>query len=145
MMTTLAKPSITESSPKPTRATDPATIPAAIATAPSIDIHTRLSHDSAFARRASRSVVARSGTRRTGAGAIGSAAHASTLRGGWTASSNSVPSRVSMYMTILPSRRRLTSPAAFRAPYVVRHQLLRPLDDPCEVAHAELAAAGRVR
>ena len=34
-ITRLAKPSIAESSPKPTSATDPATSPAAIATAPS--------------------------------------------------------------------------------------------------------------
>jgi hypothetical protein len=34
-MTTLAKPSMAESIPKPIRAMDPATIPATIATAPS--------------------------------------------------------------------------------------------------------------
>jgi hypothetical protein len=54
MMITLAKPSIAESSPKPTSAMELATIPAAIATAPSTVIHARDSHDSSFTRRARR-------------------------------------------------------------------------------------------
>ena len=53
-MTTLAKPSIALSRPKPTSAIDDATRPAVIATAPSTVIHARLSQDSARARLASR-------------------------------------------------------------------------------------------
>ena len=53
-MTTLAKPSIALSRPKPTSAIEDATSPAVIATAPSTVIHARLSHDSVRARLASR-------------------------------------------------------------------------------------------
>ncbi len=50
MMITLAKPSIAESSPKPTSAIEPATMPAAMATAPSTVIHASDSHESSFTR-----------------------------------------------------------------------------------------------
>ena len=53
-MTTLAKPSIALSRPKPTSAIDDATSPAVIATAPSTVIHARLSHESVRTRLASR-------------------------------------------------------------------------------------------
>jgi len=54
MMTTLATPSITESRPKPTRAIEPARIPAPIASAPSVAIQPRLIQDSRRARPTSR-------------------------------------------------------------------------------------------
>ena len=53
MMITLAKPSTAESSPKPISAIEPATIPAPIATAPSMLIAPSDSHDSSRTRRAS--------------------------------------------------------------------------------------------
>ena len=53
MMITLAKPSIAESSPKPTSAIEPATIPAPIATAPSIVIQASDSQESSRTRPAS--------------------------------------------------------------------------------------------
>jgi hypothetical protein len=53
MMMTLAKPSIAESRPKPIRAIEPARMPAAIATAPSMVIQISDSHESSFTRRAS--------------------------------------------------------------------------------------------
>jgi hypothetical protein len=52
-MITDATPSITESRPKPTSAIDDATIPAVMATAPSIVIQPSDSHDSSFTRVAS--------------------------------------------------------------------------------------------
>ena len=61
-----AIPSITESSPNPSSATDPAISAAVIPTVPSIVIQARLSHDNAFARAISRS---RSGFGPTGADA----------------------------------------------------------------------------
>jgi hypothetical protein len=54
-MMMLAKPSIAESNPKPTRAMEPAVTPAAIATAPSTVIHASESHDRSLTRRARRS------------------------------------------------------------------------------------------
>ena len=51
MTITLAKPSMAESIPNPTRATEPAITPAVTATAPSIVIQPRLSQDSVLARR----------------------------------------------------------------------------------------------
>ena len=45
----LASPSIALSSPKPTRATDPATMPAATPTPPSMDSHARLAQASHLA------------------------------------------------------------------------------------------------
>jgi hypothetical protein len=51
-MITDATPSITESKPKPTRAIDEATTPAVMATAPSIVIQPRDSHDRSFTRAA---------------------------------------------------------------------------------------------
>ena len=51
-ITTLAKPSIAESSPKPIKAIEPAANPASIATAPSTVIQARLSQDRSRARRA---------------------------------------------------------------------------------------------
>ena len=54
MMIALAKPSIAESSPKPTSAIDPATMPDTIAIVPSAPIQARLSHDSRRTRRAAR-------------------------------------------------------------------------------------------
>ena len=53
MMITLAKPSIAESSPKPTSAIEPATIPAPIATAPSTVIQASDSQESSRTRPAS--------------------------------------------------------------------------------------------
>ena len=53
MMITLAKPSMAESRPKPTSAIDPATMPAAMATAPSTVIQASESQDSSLTRRAS--------------------------------------------------------------------------------------------
>jgi hypothetical protein len=52
-MIRLATPSTTESRPKPTSATEEARIPAVIATAPSIVIQPRESHDRSRTRRAS--------------------------------------------------------------------------------------------
>jgi hypothetical protein len=52
MMIALAKPSIAESRPKPTSAIEPATIPATIATAPSMPMAASESHDSSFTRAA---------------------------------------------------------------------------------------------
>ena len=52
MITRLATPSIAESIPKPISAIEPAMTPATMAIAPSAPIQTRLSHDSARARRA---------------------------------------------------------------------------------------------
>lgn len=49
--TTLAKPSIALSKPKPTSAIDPAAAPAATPTAPSTVIQPRLSHDRSRTRR----------------------------------------------------------------------------------------------
>ena len=54
-ITRLATPSIAESMPKPISAIEPARIPAVIAMAPSAPIQTRLSQDSARARRAAAS------------------------------------------------------------------------------------------
>ena len=59
MMITLAKPSIAESSPKPTNAIEPATRPATIATAPSAVIQTSDSHDSSLTRPGSSSYRSR--------------------------------------------------------------------------------------
>ena len=53
MMITLAKPSIAESSPKPTSAIDPAAMPAPMATAPSTVIHASDSQESSRTRPAS--------------------------------------------------------------------------------------------
>ena len=53
-MIRLAKPSIALSSPNPINAIDDAAAPAVIATAPSIVIQARLSHDSNRTRLASR-------------------------------------------------------------------------------------------
>jgi hypothetical protein len=53
MMITLASPSMTESSPKPISAIDPARKPAISATAPSTAIQPSDSHDSSFTRPAS--------------------------------------------------------------------------------------------
>lgn len=53
-MIALAKPSIAESSPKPISATEPASTPARIATAPSAVMYMRLAHDSSRTRPASR-------------------------------------------------------------------------------------------
>ena len=53
MMITLAKPSIAESSPKPTSAIEPATMPATIATAPSTVIQASDSQESSRTRAAS--------------------------------------------------------------------------------------------
>ena len=55
MMTTLATPSMALSSPKATRAMEPAMTPATMATAPSIPSQTRLSQESSLVSRAARS------------------------------------------------------------------------------------------
>jgi hypothetical protein len=61
MIIALAKPSIAPSMPKPTRAIEPAAMPAMIATAPSTVIQSRLSQDRSLTRRASRSYSTRGG------------------------------------------------------------------------------------
>ena len=48
------------------------------------------------------------------------------------------PASVSAYMTILPSRRERTSPAVRRSAHVMRDEVLRALDDPGQVADAQL-------
>ena len=114
-ITRLATPSIAESIPKPIRAIEPATIPAVIAIAPSAPIQTRLSQESCFAPARPPQPIARSAAlarrfRWPRNRWERDLAHAVT-RSASATSTSSRPRSVSEYMTILPSRRLVASPA----------------------------------
>ena len=139
-MIALAKPSIAESRPKPISATEPARIPRGSQSSPRASC-TPGSPTTATSRasRDADSLLSRSTGAVPPAGVAGTATGvliAQAPRRG-TAVSSARPAAVTVYITILPSRRLADQAGAANAE-VMGHEVLRSLADPRDVTHAQL-------